>query len=134
MAIARSRGALIGTDETTGVTLANNGTAYTNAGSVTTDIDMLGDDKSIGDVWLYVVFTSTVTAGTLDLTISSHRNTALGYVKTNPDVQIAPINGTQKIPLGKRPCERYLAVKALNNATGANITNLSVLYTLEKLS
>jgi len=133
MAIARSRGALIGTDETTGVSVAANATVYTSGGSSTTDVDILGDDTSVGDTWIYAVFTSTANGGTMDITVSPHRNTGKGYTKINPEVQIPIINGTQMVPLGKRPAERYMAAKALNNG-GSAVTNFSLLYSVEKLS
>jgi hypothetical protein len=131
MSIARSTGALLGTDESTGVTLANNAT---NTGAVT---DMLGDNTSSGIIWLYLVFTSTVTAGDVDIRLNAARRLNSGteeYVKVNYESKVAPINGALKIPLGPRPCPRYLSVDVLNNATGQNITNLAVLYELEKYS
>ncbi len=133
MSIMRSRGALIGTSETSGVSLTNGSTAYTGGGTVTSDVDIFGDDISVGDIWIYVVFTSTANGGTIDVTITPHRNTGQGYLKLNPEVQIPIINGTQLVPLGKRPCERYMAAKAFNNG-GATVTGLAILYSAEKLS
>src|SRR4029077_5231557 len=127
MSIARSVGALKGTDETTGVTIA---TTQTDTGAVT---DLLGDNASAGVIWLYLVFTSTVTAGDVDVRFNAAKRLNSGteeYVKTSYEVKVAPINGTQKIPLGPRPCPRYASVDVLNNATGANATNVSVLYEL----
>lgn len=134
MAIARSRGVLLGTSESSGVSLNNNATVYTLSGSVTTDVDMLGDDLSLADVWLYAAFTSGAAAGTLDITFSSHRLAGQGYLKSQPDYQIPQTGAAQLVPLGKRPCNRYLAVSALNNNSGASITNLAILFELEKLS
>jgi hypothetical protein len=131
MAISRSTGVLLGTDESIGVTIANN-TMTTSA-----LVDMLGDNTSDGLVWLYVVFTSTVTAGSVQLRFSAGRRANSGteeYVKTSYEISIPPINGTQKIPLGVRPCPRYLAVDVLNNATGASATNVTVGYELVKAS
>lgn len=133
MSLTRSTGALIGTSESTGVSINNGSTAYVGGGSATSDVDMLGDNGSIGDVWLYAVFTSTAAGGSVDITINPHRVSGQGYVKPNPDFQLSIINGTQTIPLGKRPCPRYLGASALNNG-GATVTNFSLLYELEKLS
>lgn len=127
MALARSTGALIGTDETTLQSIANNAT---QTGS---EVDVLGDNASVGDVWLYAVITSTVTAGTIDIRVNSRRVTGQAYAKTNFEISIAPTNGTQKVPLGKRPASRYMTSDVKNNATGAS-ASVSILYELEKLS
>lgn len=129
MAITRSTGVLIGNDESVGVTVANNATSSSPL------VDMLGDNASDGMVWLYLVFTSTVTAGYIQLRFNAGRRANSGveeYQKTAYEISVAPISGTQKVPLGVRPCSRYLAVDVLNNATGANATNLMVGYELVK--
>lgn len=126
MAIIRSTGAFLGTSESSGDTIANNAT---DTGS---EVDVLGDNTSIGEVELYLVFTSTVTAGTLDITVNKRRVTGQAYAKINPQFQIAPINGQQLIPLGRMPAERFMQVSAKNNATGASITGAFVGYTLFK--
>jgi hypothetical protein len=126
MAITRSTGALIGTDETTGDTITN---TSTDTGA---EVDVLGDNTSIGEVEIYLVFTSTVTAGTLDITINKRRVTGQAYAKVSAELSVAPINGTQKIPLGRRPASRYMQASIKNNATGASATNVSLLYELFK--
>ena len=134
MAIARSSAALLGTDESTGVTLANSTSTSSSL------VDVLGDNTSVADVWLYAVLTCTVTTQILNLRFNPGRRANSGteeYQKANFEVSIATTNGTQKIPLGKRPCPRYLAVdaqNAQNGGSGASITNLTILYELEKLS
>lgn len=128
MAIARSTIALLGTSETVGDTIANNAT---DNGA---EVDVLGDATSVGELELFLAFTSTVTAGTLDVTVNKRRLTAQGYKKLAPDFSIAPINGTQLIPLGRISAERFIQVDVKNNATGANATNVAVLATLFKLS
>lgn len=128
MGLTRSTGALIGTNESTGVTIANNGT------EVGSEVDVLGDNASVGDLWLYLVFTSTVTAGTLDIKINARRVSGQAYSKTAFEISVPPINGTQKIPLGKRPASRYMSAEIKNNATGASATNVALLFELEKLT
>lgn len=128
MAIARSAGALYGTDETTlGASLANNALV---SGS---EVDVLGDNTSVGDIWLYLVFTSTVAVGTLDIKINSRRVTGQAYASVNYTRSYAPANTTQKIFMGKIPASRYMQADFKNNATGAAMT-FSLLYELEKLS
>lgn len=139
MAITRSTGALLGTDESTGVSCANNATVQTtlantpNNANSNNDVDVLGDNTSVGDLWLYAVITSTVTAGTLDITINNRRASGQAYARTGISRSVTPTNGTQKIPLGRVPASRYMAVSCLNNATGASAT-VAILFELEKLS
>lgn len=128
MSIARSTGALIGTDESTGDTIANNAT---DTGA---EVDILGDNTSTGDLEIFLVFTSTVTAGTLDIKINSRRVTGQAYSKVSFERSVAPINGTQKIPLGTVRASRYMNAEIKNNGTGANATNVALLYALTKLS
>lgn len=127
MAITRTTGAFVGTDETTLQAIANNAT---QTGS---EVDLLADNTSVGDVWLYAVITSTVTAGTVDITVNTRRVTGQAYARTSASRSIAPTNGTQKVPLGKVPAARYMNVNVTNNNTGAS-ASVSILYELEKLS
>lgn len=128
MGIARSTGSLKGTDESSGVTITNNST---DSGA---EVDVLGDNASAGDVNLYLVFTSTVAVGSLDVTINRRRLTGQGYVQASAQFSVSPINGTAKYYLGRVPASRFMAADVKNNATGASATNVSVLYELFKLS
>jgi hypothetical protein len=129
MTLARTHtGVLLGTSESSGVTIANNATT---TGS---EVDVLGDDVSVGDMWLYAVFTGAGTTGTLDIKVNSIRTTGQVYSKVTFEISIAPISGTQKIPLGKRPVSRFMNCEAKNNGTGGNLTNVAILYELEKFS
>jgi len=128
MAILRSTGVLIGTSETVGDTIANNAT---DTGA---EVDVLGDNTSAGDMEIYLVFTSTVTAGTIDIKINSIRVTGQVYSKVAFERSFTPINGTQKIPIGRVPAARFMNAEVKNNGTGANATNVALLYTLTKLS
>lgn len=134
MAISTATYLLAGTgtaDET--ATLASVANNATLAGAV---VDLLGDDTSVGDVELYLILTSTVTAGTVQLRFNPHRRANSGteeYLKVAYEIQVAPTNGTQKIPLGRRPCPRYASLDVLNNATGASCT-VAVLAKVSRLN
>lgn len=104
--------------------------ANTNTGAV---VDVLGDDTSAGDAWIFVTIVSTVTAGSIDFRFNAQDTNAATYQKTAFEISIPPTNGTQNIPLGKRPIARYMSVDVKNNATGANAT-VTVKFNLEKIS
>lgn len=122
MTIARTRTVRIGTDETTGVTIA------TTANSETSEIDWAGNDTSVVELNLWLKFTSTVTAGSVDIAIRTRQNTSgAAFGDNNPlTVAYAPINGTQNIYVGRFWVSRYGTIRVLNNATGANATNVLV--------
>lgn len=75
---------------------------------------------------MWLKFTSTVTAGSVDVAIRTRQNTAgAAFGDVNPlTMSNAPINGTQNIYLGRFWTSRYGTLRVLNNATGANITNV----------
>jgi hypothetical protein len=125
MTVARVKGAYIGTSETVGVTVANN---TTTTGS---EVDMFGNDTSEGWINLYLAFTSTVTAGVLNVTLYYGRTTGLeAEQQANIVYSVAPINGSQVIYIGPFQCSRFMIAAVNNNATGASATNVSVLYEL----
>lgn len=125
MSISRTTGAFLGTSEGTGVTIANNAT------STGSEIDLLGNNTSQGWIANYLDFTSTVTAGTLDIKQWSDRVTGQSYVNQAPLIASwAPINGTQLIQIGIAQATRFMLVSATNNATGASATNVFVGYEL----
>jgi len=127
MTIARSTGVFLGTDETTGVTIANNTT------TTSSEIDLLADNASDGEVDLFLKFTSTVTAGTIDVAIWPSRLITKSYPDQAPLVMsVAPINGTQSIFIGRFKAARYMTASVRNNATGANATNVLLGYELFK--
>jgi hypothetical protein len=128
MGIARTTVALVGTDETTGLTIAS---AATNPA---VEIDLLGDDTSTGMLDLYLVATSTVTAGSIDLTFNSRRLTGQAYKARAAQWSVSPINGTLRLSLGSIRATRFVQVDVFNNATGANLTNVSVLAELWKFT
>jgi hypothetical protein len=125
MTVARSTGVFLGTDETTGVTIANNAT------TTSSEIDMFANNTSEGWIILYLKFTSTVTAGTLDVTLYPGRVTGQDYADQAPVVASwAPINGTQKIALGQFQVGRFMNASVKNNATGASATNVTLGFEL----
>jgi hypothetical protein len=123
MTVAYSAGVFLGTDETTGVTIANNAT------TTSSEIDMFGNNTSEGWIRLYIKFTSTVTAGTMDMQLYSSRVTGQPYADQAPVIgSYAPINGTQKIQVQDFKLTRFQNQATKNNATGANATNVTVGY------
>ncbi len=133
MTIARSAGVLIGTDETTGVTIGNNATTSSS------ETDILGADDCVGEINLFLKFTSTVAVGTVDVSLYHSRVAGQAYSEKPILVaSVAPINGTQKVqcnvPYKRLEVGRYITASVKNNATGANITNVLVGYELFKVS
>lgn len=126
MSIARATGALVGTSESSGVTITNTSTA---TGS---EVDVLGDSASTGTLHLWLIFTSTVTAGSLDVYLLPIRASGTTYDAIYPAFTRAPVNGTRKYYLGTVPATRYMSANIVNNATGASATNVSLLYELHR--
>ena len=126
MAIIRNTGAFVGTNEETMVTVAAGGT-YNGP-----EVDVLGDNASVGDIWLYAVITATA-ASSIDLRVNNRRVSAQEYRKDNYEISVPTINGTKKVPLGRRPAARYMQVDVLNNDS-SNAVNVFVGYEVEKLS
>lgn len=123
MTVARSSGVALGTDETTGITITN------TTRTASSEIDFLGNDTSAGEVEIFLKFTSTVAVGTVDVDVSGARITGQDYTDVPRIVaQIVPINGTQKVSLGRYPIGRYGVWAVTNNATGASITNVTLGY------
>jgi hypothetical protein len=125
VSIARSLVTLLGTSESSGVTIA------TTANGTSAIIDLLGNNTSRGEIIITGKVTSTVTAGTVDIYVAwSQTSSGLVYSTNVPLVySAAPINGTQDIVIGGSPwamiqCARYMTLNVLNNATGANLTNV----------
>lgn len=129
MTVAQSTGVFIGTDETTGVTIANNAT------TTSSEIDLLGGTTSEGWINLFLKITSTVAVGSLDVKIYPSRVTGQAYSDQAPIVaSLVPTNGTQKFFCGQIKIGRYMTASVTNNATGANATNVTLGYELFKES
>lgn len=128
MSLARATGVFIGTDESTGVTIAN------NASSTGSEVTMLADDTSAGMMNLFLVFTGAGTTGTLDIYLNQRRVTGQSYEGPNPTISVKPISGTAKYPIGTFPVSRYMNARILNNGTGGNVTNVTLGYEIFKAS
>lgn len=132
MAIARSSVVMLGTDDTTGVTITNTST------SADTEVDVLGGDTSLGYGNVYFKYTSTVTAGTLDVELHHHRITAQDYknqLAGELKRSYVPVNGTEKILVFRMvPLSRYMSVTVKNNSTGASATNVFMAIELFKVT
>jgi hypothetical protein len=126
MAIARSTGAFLGTDESTFQTITLSATANG------AEKDLLGDNVSIGDVWLYCVV-QNVAISSIDIKVNNRRVTGQAYAKDNFDINVPTINGTKKVPLGKFPASRFMQVDVKNN-DGTNTVSVFIGYELEKVS
>ncbi len=126
MALARTTGALVGTDEST---LQSITAGATFAGS---EVDVLGDNASLGEAWFYVVVTDAAISS-IDVTINQRRVTGQNYQKLSSDVNVPTINGTQKVPLGKMPVSRFMQAQVKNN-DGSNAVTVLIGYELEKVS
>lgn len=133
MTIARTTGSFVGTDELTGVSLPN---AAGVSGNV---LDLLGDDISIGKIWVYVVFTSPVTVrdGCVSVELNSCRlsgQTYSGGLSEGTLRAEGPFSqGVNKVCLGKFQASRFMQTD-VRNSSGVDLTNLSILYELERLS
>jgi hypothetical protein len=134
MSIARSTGALVGTNFATGVSVTNN---TTSTGSET---DLLGDNASEGEIDLYLVYTFPNSAPTAGGTVSvtCYPSWTAGSAPT-VDIptlfaDVAVQNQTSKVFVGTIRTGRYMTGTITNSATGQTITNASLLYVLVKRS
>jgi hypothetical protein len=122
MPVARSNIVFMGTDDTTGVTITN--TSTTNG----SELDVLGDNTSAGEIELFIKFTSTVTAGNIRVRVRKRRTTSEAYttVADGWTRNFPPVNATARYSLGRFPASRYMTVDVFNDATGASATNVFV--------
>lgn len=135
MAVTRSTGALLGTDESTGVSLD------VGASSAGSQADLLADNTSRGEISLYVVFTTpsaAPTKGGLVVTYEDERVSGQRYPSPDSparrwDVPLGavPASTTKKVFLGRLPTGRYGLAVALNTSDVA-LSNVAILYALEK--
>ena len=125
MTTTRSTGALLGTDETTGVTIAS---GATGTGS---QVDLLADNTSTGTVNLFLKWTAAATlVGDLKVTVKQSRVTGQPYTQEEFRIPVG-FTGGKKL-LGKLQAGRYITVDVENLSSGS-ITNAAVLYELEKV-
>lgn len=129
MTIARSTGALLGTNESTGVSIAN------GASSVGSEVDVLGDNTSKGDLALYLAFGVTGSPdGLIDVVVSRGRVSGQEYVDGDGLIKSVPGSSAGLVFLGRIPTGRYMQVTVKNRLVSGALTNVAVLYELEKTS
>lgn len=129
MTIARSAGALLGTNESTGVSI------LAGATGTGTEVDLLSTTGK-GRVSLYLVFTpaSVPAAGFLKVTLSPARVTGTPFTDKNRTwrVELGGMPASaQKVFLGTVEALRY-ALGAVFNNSAVGLTNVALLYELEK--
>jgi hypothetical protein len=128
MTIARAVDNVIGASEV--------GSGITIADTVSLDSaqqDVLGDNKSVASLNLFVDFTSAVTGtGTVDVSILPILNDAgVVYADAAPLVASyvptgATFSACVNLPAARLPAARFFKVRVLNNGTGADITDVYV--------
>lgn len=127
MSVTRSTGALLGTDEAVGVSVANGAIV---SGS---QVDVLGDNASAGSIDVYLKFSPpSNTQGNVRVTLSQSRILGQSYGVKNYSIDAAMPNGMAY--LGRFQCGRYLTVSVTNALVSGPLSNVSVLYSLEKVS
>lgn len=127
--IARSTGALFGTNETTGSGVTN---GQTRAGN---EIDVLGDNSSIGEVTLYLSFTAPSSPSGL-IRVEIRPSRVSGTPCQAPDALTFSVAAQETSPvcLGRFKCSRYLTAAITNLLASGDLANVAVLYELEKTS
>jgi len=132
MAVARSNKVFLGTDETTGVTVTSGTT------STSSEVDMLGDDISMGQANFYFKYTSTSTSGAITYKLQYSRISGQPYPDqpaiASVSKSITPVNGTEKIFIGTFIVSRYMVVSITKAAGGADLTNTLVAAEVFKMS
>ena len=135
MSDIRSIGALVGTNWTTGVSIA---TTATTTGTV---VDVLGDNASEGEIDLFLVYTFPNAAPTAGGTIavrcypSWDLTNGADAAATNAPILYADLavqNTTHQVYIGTIRCSRFMTGSIFNSATGQTITNAALLYQLTK--
>jgi hypothetical protein len=130
MSVARSVVALLGTSESSGISLA------TTVASTGSEVDIFGDDthEGWGNLWLWYNAPSG-SVGTLDVTLFYGATT--GNEAQDQPALIASVTPTASGSqvgyfIGQIPLSRFMKAKVLNNATTHTITNISVILELFK--
>ena len=128
MTIARTTQDIIGTESSSGVSIA------TGASLLSAQVDALGDNKSVASLNLYVRFTSTVAPGTGTVDVSIFPVLDDGgpvYSDAAPlvlsvDTKVGTTSACVNLPASRLPTARFYKVNVLNNGTGADITDVFV--------
>jgi hypothetical protein len=135
MTVAHSAGVFLGTDETTGITITTTST------TTSSEIDLLGDDASTGEINFFIKFTTgTGALATVDVALFASRIASNAYPDFAPLVwSVVPtaISTTYKAwingPAYRFPVGRRMTCSVKNNNAGS-ITNVTVGYELFKYS
>lgn len=98
MPINRTQTALIGVNEATLSAVVLDGATLDGA-----EVDVLGSDAAVGELWLYLVVLASQATGLVKVTFNPQRVSGGNYRKQVPDFSITPVNGTLKVPLGDGP-------------------------------
>ena len=128
MAVSRTVGALIGTDENTLQTIAAN-TVHTGS-----EVDVLGADDCIGEAFLYLVIDgASVSTVSLDIKINSIRVSGETYVQDQFTINVLFNNTVKLVPLGLRRVSRYMSA-IIDNNDSANAVDVFLGYELFKIT
>lgn len=106
------------------------GTVATTATTLSAEQDPRADDASEGSAFVYLTYTGTTAAGSIDVAITQGPTTTTeSTTRLALMDSIIPINGTEtNILLGNGPIDldRFFKVSVKNNAIGASITSVTV--------
>jgi hypothetical protein len=128
MAVTRSVGALIGTDESTLQTIAAN-TVHTGS-----EVDVLGSDDCIGEAFLYLVIDgASVATVSLDIKINSRRVTGEAYEQDQFTINVLFNNTVKMVPLGLRRMSRFMSA-IIDNNDPSNPVDVFLGYELFKIN
>ena len=124
MSVLRSTGTF-----QSGVTIAN------NVVSTSSEADLLGNNTSSGKINLYITFTSTAVIGSVDVSLYGSDPSGTPFPNDDPLIaSIVPVVGTLSVqstaPWQQFPVPRFVTCSVLNNATGADLTAVTVSYEL----
>lgn len=120
--------ALIGTSQGSPLSsIANNATSTS---SVT---DFCGS-AAAGEGMLFVQFTGAGTTGTFDIYLDPEPDGSGGFSAPAVTISIPPISGAQKLGYGPYPLARYGQLRATNNGTGGNLTNIYIELQVNRFS
>jgi len=120
--------ALIGTSQGSPLSsIANNATS-------TSAVTEFGSSSSAAEGMLFVQFTGAGTSGSFDITIDPEPDSSGGFSAPAVTISIPPISGAQKLGYGPYPLARWGQVRAANNGTGGNLTNIYIEMQVNRFS
>lgn len=123
MPISSTSGFFVGTSTSVGVSIAN------NAASTGAEQDMFGVASAEGWFHLFLYYTGTAAAGSIDIKLFYSQVTGVeAEDQETLSASVVPISGSQKIYLGSFLASRFMIGQVTNNAIGAGLTNVSLGY------